>query len=117
MSLVHSAVIGGAADLLEAERVIAACLRGESGRCSFLRSEAYVRLRLAALYSPSPAPVVAYHERLRVSLAPDGRLSVYWADQSEPPDARVLGSRCFEPPPACEAGTHFEQACKRGRHA
>ena len=113
MSLVGSWVVHGPRELAEAEAVIAKCLRGEGGRCVFLRSEAYTRLRLAALYG-SGGPQQAEHERLRVTLLPSsdacpGRtranprtpgdaggpvLSVSWADPSEPPDLRFLGPRC-----------------------
>ena len=102
MSLVGSWVIKSQADLAEAETAIVRCLRGESGRCGFLRSEAYARLRLAALYSVRSGvdeTLEACHDRLRVTLQPSGVLSVSWVDPSEAPDTDFIAAFGLEPGP------------------
>jgi len=75
--------IAGKSDMLEIERVITAHLKGEGGRCAFLRSAPYIRLRVAALYTPLPEPLSAHCGRLKVSLACEGGLPVVrvlWMD-------------------------------------
>lgn len=58
-------------DMAQVELKIAQHLCGEDGRCAWLRSQAYLRLRLTALYYPGlckTTPIVLYHQGLRVTL-------------------------------------------------
>ena len=55
-------------DMDDIERAITAELGGENGRCSFLRSQSYQLLRMAAIYKTNPAKYTAYHGSLAVSL-------------------------------------------------
>lgn len=57
-------------DMDEIEAAITLELGGENGRCSFLRSQSYLRLRMAALYRDDRdrTPCTVYHEGLKVSL-------------------------------------------------
>lgn len=58
-------------DLARVEASIAKHLSGQNGRCAWLRSQAYMRLRLTALYYPwlsETDPLVLYHQGLRVTL-------------------------------------------------
>lgn len=58
-------------DLARVELAIAEHLRGENGRCPWLRSQNFLRLRLTALYFPAlcaSTPIVLYHQGLRVTL-------------------------------------------------
>lgn len=58
-------------DLARVEMSIAQHLCGQDGRCAWLRSRPFMRLRLTALYYPwlsESEPVVLYHQGLRVVL-------------------------------------------------
>lgn len=58
-------------DLSRIELVISEHLKGEGGRCPWLRSQGFLRLRLTALYFPrlcDHQPIVLYHQGLRVTL-------------------------------------------------
>ena len=61
-------LILGDRDMIEVEKVIVRQLGGENHRCAFFRSFPYIRLRIAALYLPSPTPHVAYCGDLSVTL-------------------------------------------------
>ena len=61
-------LIQGDRDMIEVEKVIVRQLGGENHRCAFFRSVPYIRLRIAALYLPSPTPHVAYCGDLSVTL-------------------------------------------------
>ena len=65
-------------DMTLVESKIAQHLCGEDGRCAWLRSQAYLRLRLTALYYPSvckTTPIMLYHQGLRVTLL-DGTVTL-----------------------------------------
>ena len=62
-------LIRGDMDMREVEKVIIRQLGGENHRCAFFRSVPYIRLRIAALYLPSPTPHVAYCGDLSVTLS------------------------------------------------
>lgn len=67
-----------ASDMAQVELKIAQHLCGEGGRCAWLRSQAYLRLRLTALYYPGfckTNPIVLYHQGLRVTLL-DGTVTL-----------------------------------------
>jgi len=57
-------------DMDDIEAAITRELGGENGRCAFLRSQSYLKLRMAALYRDARdrTPCVVYHEGLKVSL-------------------------------------------------
>ena len=57
-------------DMDDIEAAITRELGGEKGRCAFLRSQSYLRLRMAALYRDemNRTPCTVYHEGLKVSL-------------------------------------------------
>ena len=69
-------LIKGDRDMIEVEKIIVRHLGGENHRCAFFRSVPYIRLRIAALYLPSPTPHVAYCGDLSVvlTLTDDGPL-------------------------------------------
>lgn len=84
MSLVHVSHVRSPADLEAAEGVIARVETGAAqGRCAFLRSEAYQRLRLAALYRLPEAPLEVCGESARVVLMPSGELDVFLLARAE----------------------------------
>ena len=55
-------------DMVEIESVIMRELGGENNRCAFLRSKAYIQLRVAALYHVDPEPLSVFHYPISVSL-------------------------------------------------
>jgi hypothetical protein len=76
--------VGNKEDMARLEAGIVDLLGGEHHKCSFIRSEAFVKLRLRALYGrgdASSAPTVsAYWEGLKVTLTQGGTVCVYIAD-------------------------------------
>ena len=63
-------------DLSAIESAVALHLGGEQGRCPRLRSQAYQKLRLAALYfADHPGNMSVHHRGLRVSLE-NGRVVI-----------------------------------------
>jgi len=72
-------------DLALVEAEIARHLGGEGGRCGWLRSREYMRLRLSALYYPHlcvSEPLHVYCQALRVSLL-NGAVTLCRRDLSE----------------------------------
>jgi hypothetical protein len=63
-------------DMLDIEKCIVRELGGENHRCAFLRTIAYVKLRIAALYLPSQSPHTATYSDLQVILTPTEEGSV-----------------------------------------
>ena len=55
-------------DMDAIEAAITTELGGENHRCSFLRSQSYLMLRLAALYKEKQPPCAAYFAGLKVAL-------------------------------------------------
>ena len=99
MQRLCSVVVTRMEDMDVVERTIARELRGEDGRCSFLRSLGYQHLRLKALYDPVGAPdfMQAFAEGgLRVQWRKGLRLvEVYRDDGTQPtaPAWQALGGQ------------------------
>ena len=75
--------------MIEVEKIIVKQLGGENHRCAFFRTVPYIRLRIAALYLPSPTPHIAYFGDLSVSLTPTDEgavVSVYCSYEPTYPD-------------------------------
>ena len=74
-------------DMQEIEEAIIRQLGGEGHRCAFLRSRAYIKLRVAALYQThsSRASHTAFCGRLSVTMVPveggSPLVSVLWLDR------------------------------------
>jgi hypothetical protein len=97
------------AGMAQLEETVAALLKGERGKCAFVRSEAFVKLRIRALYrreqDPLARPLSAETDGVKVTLTPAGTALVYIAcpDAEPPEDAHdaALGKRkerpCDEP--------------------
>ena len=75
--------VGNKEDMARLEAGIVDLLGGEHHKCAFIRSEAFVKLRLRALYGrgdTSSPTVSAYWEGLKVTLTQGGTACVYIAD-------------------------------------
>jgi len=71
-------------DMIRVEQALTVHLCCEPGRCTWLRSKPYLRLRMAALYFPGVCkdePITLFHQGLRVSLL-DGRVAIARRDPS-----------------------------------
>ena len=68
MSLLIERHIKSRLDMVEIESTITKELGGENNRCAFLRSKAYMQLRMAALYHVNPEPLSVFHHPINVSL-------------------------------------------------
>jgi hypothetical protein len=67
------------------EETVTGLLGGEKGKCAFVRSEAFVRLRIQALYRRDlDRPMSAETDGLKVTLTPDGTALVYIACPDAP---------------------------------
>jgi len=75
-------------DMQEIEETITRQLGGEGHRCAFLRSRAYIKLRVAALYQTHSSTVchAAFSGRLSVTMVPaeggSPLVSVMWLDRA-----------------------------------
>ena len=102
MQRLCSVVVTRMEDMDVVERTIARELRGEDGRCSFLRSLGYQHLRLKALYDPVGAPdfMQAFAEGgLRVQWRKGLRLVEVYRDDGPPaatPAWQATGQRVDE---------------------
>lgn len=78
MSLLIERHIKSRLDMEEIESTITKELGGENNRCAFLRSKAYMQLRIAALYHVDPEPMSVFHDPINVSLGkgPEGEKMV-----------------------------------------
>jgi hypothetical protein len=97
-------------DMDDIESAITAELGGENHRCAFLRSQSYLRLRIAALYKAEQAPYTAYFSTLKVALdwTNDGkRVTLQRVDCLEFQDEE-------DPPECCEPQGALSP-CKRPR--
>jgi hypothetical protein len=100
---VLSLSIQGQQDMTKLEQTVACLLGGEHHKCSFVRSQDFIKLRLQALYHPAAqrAPLVVYGEGLKICLDNDNLATVYLVDPSIDPDlptppsepTTVLGKR------------------------
>jgi len=82
-------------DMSAVELEIAARFKGVGGKCSFLRSASYQRLRLRALYEQHLSGEYAvYHNGLKLTLF-EGNLTVEWTKPACEDDAQddALGKR------------------------
>ena len=90
LTTIYSKRIDGQRDMAELESVLTRAIGG--GRAGFVRSEEYVRFRLAALYGVATGPVEAYGDTLKVTLDKDRNATVYLLGPTVEPDAS-LGKR------------------------
>lgn len=78
LQLFASIVATSKQGMSQLEETVTCLLGGEKGKCAFVRSEAFVRLRIQALYRrDADRPVSAETDGLRVTLVPDGTALVY----------------------------------------
>lgn len=59
------------------EQEIAARFKGDRGKCSFLRSSAFQRLRIRALYQKSEEDFTVYYNGMKIVLS-DGNVKMQW---------------------------------------
>ena len=82
------------ADMALLETTIGGLLGGEHSKCSLVRTNEFVQLRLCALYDRGAPPLHVYGEGLQISLDVDNVASVYLLISSiEPDDVVLLGKR------------------------
>ena len=97
-------------DMSRVEAAIAVHLSCEPGRCAWLRSQPFLRLRMTALYFPhlsEGAPLTLFHQGLRVVLL-DGRVTLGRQDPTHGSFFEGLLDLAFDAPVA-------PQCRKRGR--
>lgn len=88
-------------DMAELESTVGSLLGGEDNKCSLIRSNDFVQLRLRALYSReggAPLPLHVYGEGLQISLDKDNVASVFLLSVSIDDDV-ILGRKRPGPDP------------------
>lgn len=90
--------IEGKEDMALLESTIGCLLGGEKNKCSLVRCNEFVQLRLCALYGKGVAPVHVYGEGLQISLSVDNVASVYLLTSYVEPDEGLLGKRSVPEP-------------------
>jgi hypothetical protein len=82
------------ADMALLETTIGGLLGGEHSKCSLVRTNEFVQLRLCALYNRGAPPLHVYGEGLQISLDVDNVASVYLLTTSvESDEILLLGKR------------------------
>lgn len=69
--------IGDKEDMTRLEEAVGGLLGGEHNKCSLVRCNEFVQLRLCALYGKGSRPVHVYGEGLQITLDMDNVASVY----------------------------------------
>jgi hypothetical protein len=93
LELVMSITINGPADMVRLEEKIVSILGGEHHKCSFIRSNGFVSLRLNALYGKTwDKGMLVVGPGLELTLAPDKTIRLYLYQSSVDVDP-VLGKR------------------------
>ena len=95
LELVTSITINGPADMVALEEKIVSILGGEHHKCSFIRSNGFVSLRLNALYNKSwDKGMLVVGPGLELALGPDKTVRLYLYQGSVDSDP-LLGKRPF----------------------
>lgn len=80
-------------DMSRLESTIGGLLGGEHNKCSLIRCNEFIQLRLCALYGKGVAPIHVYGEGLQISLDTNNVASVYLLTSFVEPDEGLLGKR------------------------
>lgn len=83
------------------EQTIGGLLGGEHNKCSLIRCNEFIQLRLRALYRKGVGPIHVYGEGLQISLDENNVATVYLLTSFVEPDEGLLGKRS-EPEPTSE---------------
>lgn len=87
----------GKDDMTSVEKRLAQILGGkEDAKCTLLRSEDFIKLRLCALYDIGKAPLSVYHENVQVHLGENKTISIFLLCTeylSEDDDSNALSGR------------------------
>ena len=75
LTSVYSRRIASKEDMSELEQVMTRINGGQ--RCAFMRSQDYIRFRLAALYNTMELPVEAYGDTMKVTLDSERTATIY----------------------------------------
>lgn len=80
-------------DMSRLEHTIGGLLGGEHNKCSLIRCNEFIQLRLRALYGKGAGPIHVYGEGLQISLDVNNVASVYLLTSYVEPDEGLLGKR------------------------
>lgn len=80
-------------EMTEVELEVANRFKGEKGKCSFLRSAAFQKLRRMALYGEDDEGFSVYHNGLKMTLE-NKEVTVEWVEPAYDPE-REAGKRKF----------------------
>ena len=109
LELVMTITVRGPADMLALEDKVVSILGGEQHKCSFIRSNGFVSLRLNALYNKTwDKGMIVVGPGLELTLGPDKTIRLYLYQSSVDPDP-VLGKRHYRDDPESTPG---KRACR-----
>lgn len=80
-------------DMSRLEHTIGGLLGGEHNKCSLIRCNEFIQLRLCALYGKGAKPMHVYGEGLQISLDRENVAAVYLLTSYVEPDEGLLGKR------------------------
>jgi hypothetical protein len=93
---VFSVKVGCKQDMAKLESVVGGLLGGEQNKCSFVRSQDFVNLRLCALYNRGETPLSIYGENIQISLDTEKNVTVYMLSTGVDEADHILGKRAHE---------------------
>ena len=83
-------------DMAKLESVVGGLLGGEQNKCSFVRCQDFVNLRLCALYNRGETPLSIYAENIQISLDTEKNVTVYMLSTGVEESDHILGKRAHE---------------------
>jgi len=92
-------------DMALLERTLGRLLGSEFNKCSLVRSQEFINIRLRALYDRGPADrIVAYGERVKVCLEVDKTADIFLMESCMDDAPSLLGKRSSvdEDDPSCD---------------
>jgi hypothetical protein len=92
-------------DMVLLEKALGRLLGSEFNKCSLVRSQEFINIRLRALYDRGPADrIVAYGERVKVCLEVDKTADIFLMESSMDDGPSLLGKRSSleEEDPLCD---------------
>jgi hypothetical protein len=93
---VFSIKIQGKEDMTKLESVVGGLLGGEQNKCSFVRCQDFVHLRLCALYNKGETPLSIYGEHFQIYLDTEKNGTVYMLSSGVEESDHILGKRAHE---------------------
>ena len=102
-------------DMAKLEEALVRLLGGEQSKCSLVRSQEFINIRLRALYNRGPAErIEVYGERVKICLDVDKTAEIYLMELGLDAVPALLGKRPCpdDPEPHPPHASYFDQDCE-----